>query len=963
MMAMSFRLLGCVDVQVDGVAVDVGHPRQRAVLGVLLVEANHLVSTEQLLDRVWGEQPPTRGRETVYNYLSRLRTALRGVGDGVCLDRRSGGYLLAVDDQAVDLHRFRHLVTQARTVRDDQRAVELLEQALGLWQGEPLSGLDTPWASGLRASLDNERLGAELDHADTALRCGRHAELLPSLSARAARRPLDERVAGQLMLALYRGGRQDDALAHYQRLRRRLVEELGTDPGPDVQRLHQRILAADSSLATPSAPSVPGPGVGVVPHQLPAPVSHLVGRVGEVAALTARVAAAAGVGPVVITSVGGTAGIGKTALAVWWAHQVRDRFPDGQLYVNLRGFAPGEQARDPAEAVRDFLTALGVPPQHLPPSLEAQIALYRSLLDGKRLLVVLDNARDAEQVRPLLPGTAGAVAVVTSRDRLSGLVAVNGAHPISLDLLTEDEASELLAHRLGPERVAAEPHAVQQIITRCARLPLALTVAATRAAQTGFPLSALAAELAEAGKRLDVLSADDPASEVRAVFSWSYHALSAPAARLFRLLGLHPGPDVSAAAAASLAGLPPSRVRGLLAELTRASLLTEHTPGRYTFHDLLRAYAADQASSTDSDQERHAMVHRMLDHSLHTAHTAARLLQPAREPLALAPLQPGVTPEHLVDHEEALTWFTTEQAGIVAAVGHAAAAGFATHTWQLARTLATFLDRRGQWHDLAAIGDAAVAAAHRQADPAGQPLAQHILARACLRLGRLDDADTHLRRALNLFERTDDLAGQAHTHIEIARLRARQGPLAITGAFHHVQQAEILHRATGHQLGQAQVRNAIGWYHARHGHHTQALICCQQALPLLEEFDDREGQAYAWDSLGYTHHHLRHHRQALTCYRHALDLFRDLGDRYLEADVLNRLGDTHNAAHDADATHDTWQHALNILTELDHPDAHHIRGKLASLNTACETQPRTRRQNRHQQVQPTTIVRTGDLGR
>ncbi len=939
-MGVRFRLLGGVEAQSGGVAVDLGHPKQRAVLGVLLMEANHPVSTGQLLDHVWGEQHPKRGRETVYNYLSRLRAALRAVDDQVRLERRSGGYLLAVGEQSVDVHEFRYLIGQARTVRDDQQALELFEQALRLWRGEPLSGLDTPWATGLRATLGNERLAAELDHVDTALRCGRDTEMLPNLSARATQYPLDERVAGQIMLALYRSGRQADALEHYQVLRRRLADELGTDPGPGVQRLHHRILTADPFLAAPSAPSVLGPGAAVIPHQLPAAVPHLVGRVRESAALTARVESAASAGTVVITSVSGAAGIGKTALAVHWAHQVRDRFPDGQLYVNLRGFDPQAQAMDPAEAVRGFLDALGVTRQHIPPSPAAQIAMYRSLLDGRKILVLLDNARDSQQVRPLLPGNTGAVAVVTSRNRLPGLVAVDGAHPISLDLLTEEEARELLVRRLGPELVAAEPEAVRQIIARCARLPLALTIAATRAAQTGFPLSALAAELAEASQRLDVLSADDPASEVRAVFSWSYTALAPPAARLFRLLGLHPGPDVSAAAAASLAALPPREVRGVLAELTRASLLTEHAPGRFAFHDLLRDYAAEQANSTDPDQERHAAAHRILDHYLHIAHTAARLLDPAWDSLILPPPQPGVSPEHVADHERAMAWFTTEYAVLLAAVHYSAASGFDNHTWQLAQSLATYLDRRGHWHDLATVGTAAIDAADRLADPIGQPVAHSIVARAYRRHGKYDDAHSHLRHALEQFGRTGNLPGQADAYIELARLKGWQGPHAVPEILTLARQAHALYRSCGHQLGQAQTLTAIGWSHARLGDYAQALTCCRQALPLLEEFDDRERQAYAWESMAYAHHCLGQHSQAVTGYRHALDLCRGFGDRYLEADILDRLGDTHHAARDPDAAHAAWQHALAILTELDHPQADQIRVKLGTLNTARETDGR-----------------------
>lgn len=932
-MAVRFRLLGTVEAQFGGVAVDLGHPKQRAVLGVLLLEANRLVSTGQLLDRVWGECCPKRGRETVYNYLSRLRAALRAVDGEVRLERRSGGYLLAVAEQAVDVHRFRALVTRGRTVDDDRQALELFEQALRLWRGEPLPGVDTPWATGLRARLDNERLTAELDHADTALRCGRHTVLLPGLSTRAADHPLDERAAGQLMLALYRNGRQADALEHYQALRRRLVDELGTDPGPGVQRLHHRILRADPSLTASSSPSGRGPVVSVVPHQLPPAVPHLVGRVRETAALTTQLESAVSSGHVVIVSVAGTAGIGKTALAVHWAHQVRDRFPDGQLYVNLRGFDPQAQAIDPAEAVRGFLDALGVTRQHLPPNPAAQTALYRSLVDGKKVLVLLDNARDAQQVRPLLPGASGAVAVVTSRNRLPGLVAVDGAHPISLDLLTMDEAHDLLSRRLGPERVAAEPRAVRQIINRCARLPLALTIAATRAGQTGFPLTLLAAELTEAAQRLDILSADDPASEVRAVFSWSYAALSPSAARLFRLLGLHPGPDISTSAAASLAALPPPLVREPLAELIRANLLTEHAPGRHTFHDLLRDYATEQAAITDPDQERHAAVRRTLDHYLHTAHAAAQLLDPVWDSLALPPPRAGVSVEPFTNHERAMAWFTADHAVLLTAVHHAASAGFDAHTWQLAQTLVTYLDRRGHWNDLASVGSGAIHAADRLGDRVGQAVAHSIVARARRRHGRYEEAHIHLRHALDLFGRTGNLPGQADVYIELARLEAWRSPGAVPELLALASQAHALYQSCGHRLGQAQSLTAIGWSHARLGDDARALSSCRQALPVLEEFDDSERQAYAWESMALAHLHLGRCWEAVTCFRRALGLCRGFGDRYLEADILDRLGDTHHAAHDADTAGDAWGHALTILTELGHPQADQVRVKLTALRT------------------------------
>jgi len=670
----------------------------------------------------------------------------------------------------------------------------------------------------------------------------------------------------------------------------------------------------------------------VVPRQLPAAVAHFAGRADELATLTGLLPRRAETtGTVVISAIGGTAGVGKTALAVYWAHRVADRFPDGQLYVDLRGFSPGGQVVAPGEAVRRFLDALDVSPEKIPVDLDAQAALYRSLLAGRRMLVVLDNARDSAQVRPLLPGAATCLVLVTSRNQLTGLVAADGAHPVDLDLLSVGEAQELLARRLGAQRVAAEPEAVEEIVTRCARLPLALALVAARAAaRPRVELHVLAGELADARQRWQTLTGDDPHTDVRAVFSWSYQALTPAAARLFRLLGLHPGPNTSVPAATSLVGLAPDAVPTLLAELTRASLLIEPTAGRYTFHDLLRHYAAQLAHSIDTDEQRHAATDRILDHYLHTAYSAERLLNPARAPVPLAPLRAGVTPQQLSDHIQALGWLTAERPVLLAAVAHAAATGFDTHTWQLAWTLTTFLDRRGHWHDQVAVGEAAVAAAQRLADPTTQAQTHDSLAVTYTRLSRLDDAHTQLRYALDLATQTNNQNQQAHTHRSLAYLWDRRGHPA--QALDHARQALHLYQATGHQAGQAYTLNTVGWYHTLLGEHQQALTYCQQALTLHQQRADRFGQAATWDSLGYVHHHLGQHTQAVTCYQHALTLYRDVGDRYYEADTLSHVGDAHHATGEPEAARDAWQQALTILDDLDHPDAAHVRAKLAGLD-------------------------------
>jgi tetratricopeptide (TPR) repeat protein len=707
-----------------------------------------------------------------------------------------------------------------------------------------------------------------------------------------------------------------------------LVVLLGATPAEQGALATARDRVEESHPRRQRGPAGPG---STVPRQLPADVVGFTGRDAHLASLDALLATAGQTRAVVIAAVSGTAGIGKTALAVHWAHRVADQFPDGQLYVDLRGFDPSGQTVSPTEAVRAFLDALGVPPQRVPAGLAAQAGLYRTLLVDKRMLVVLDNARDADQARQLLPGTPGALAVVTSRNQLTGLLAADGGHPLTLDLLTEPEAWVLLAHRLGPDRVAAEPRAVEEIIASCVRLPLALTIAAARAAtRPSFPLTVLAAELREAGGRLDALSAGEPVTEVRAVFSWSYTALTPAARRLFRLLGLPAGPDISTAAAASLAGLPLPQVRPLLAELVRASLMVEHAPGRYACHDLLRAYATDLAKAIDRDDQSQVALGRLLDHYVHTGYAADRLLIPHRDPLDLLPAAAGTTPEQLADHQQAMAWFTAERTVLLAAARQAADTGFDTHAWQLCRILDTFLDRQGHWLDLAALWRATLDVTQRLPDPTPRAHAHRLLANAYTHLRQIDDAHVHLRHALDLSRRAGDVIGQAHTHHHIADTYGRQA--RHTEALDHAVQALALYRAADYRRGQAGALNSVGWYHTKLGDHQQALDDCGQALTLHRQLGDREGEASAWDSLGHAHHHLGHHREAAECYQHAIDLFRELGTRYYEAASLTGLGDTEHAAADPAAARNAWTASLTILTDLDHPGADAVHAKLRDLD-------------------------------
>jgi tetratricopeptide (TPR) repeat protein len=672
----------------------------------------------------------------------------------------------------------------------------------------------------------------------------------------------------------------------------------------------------------------------VVPRQLPPAVRHFGGRDRELAEL-AQLTGLAGLpdgtraaGTVLVTAIGGTAGVGKTTLAVYWAHQVADRFPDGNLYVNLRGFYPGGRAMDPAVVTRHFLDALDVPPSRVPADPDAQTALYRSLLANRRMLIVLDNARDAAQVRPLLPAAPGCLVLITSRNLLSGLIAAEGAHPVMLDLFTVAEAGQVLANRLGADRVAAAPDAVDEIVERCGRLPLALAVVAARAAaHPELPLAAVAQELAGARGKLDVFADHDPYTDIRAVFSWSYHALTAPAARLFRLLSLHPGPDVTAPAAASLAAVDLSEARALLTELRRANLAIERRGGRYTCHDLLRAYAADLAGTTDSEPGRDAATDRLIDHYVRTAQAANRLLDPTIEDPPDPP-DGAARPEGFSDSRQALDWFAAEHAVLLNVVDHAAHAGRDASVGPLAHAVAPFLDRQGHWHDGLTIWGTVIGSTQRLGDRAAEARAQRHLGRAYTRLYRFDDAVVHLRRALELTDATGDRTERAHIHGMLAILCERRGDLEL--ALHHNREALDRYRAAGHRRGEANVLNGIGWDLTLLGDHEQALAYCQRALTLLEQEGDRAGQAQTWDSLGHAHHGLGHHAEAAACYGHALELVRELGDRFSEAEGLDRIGDVQRDTGDQATARLSWRQALDILDELGHPSAERIRAKLAT---------------------------------
>ncbi|MFC6017000.1 BTAD domain-containing putative transcriptional regulator [Plantactinospora solaniradicis] len=930
------RLFGPVELLVCGQVVDLGPPKRRTVFAALAVDAGRPVPVDTLVDRVWNDAPPAEARNTLYAHIVRIRRALAESGGAngipVRLKRRAGGYLLDVDPGQVDLHRFRHLTEQARQPeQDDARRGALLRDALALCRGTPLAGLSGAWVQRVREGCRQQRLDAVVAWARVELRLGNYHAVTDQVHRELSEYPLVEPLTETLMRALYAAGRTAEALDCYTAIRQRLVDALGVGPGPALQELHQAILRGDTyQVAAPTRPHEP-----TVPAQLPADVRGFTGRDIEILQLD-RILDTAEQQPtsVVISAVSGTAGVGKTALAVHWAYRVIDRFPDGHLYVNLRGFDTVGSPVSPAEAVRGFLDAFAVPPERVPANLDGQVGLYRSLLSRRRVLILLDNARDADHVRPLLPGAPGCLALVTSRNQLSGLVAGEGAHLLTLDLLTADESRQLLAWRLGVDRVAAEPEAVDEITALCARLPLALAIVAARAAaHAGFSLDALAAELRDARGSLDAFGGGELVTDVRAVFSWSYRTLSSDSARLFRQLGQHRGPDINLPAAASLAGIPVQQTRSLLAELTRAHMAAEHSPGRYTLHDLLRTYATEQAQALDAPVERDSAVLRLLDHYLHTAHLADRLLDPHRDAITLGRRQPGVTPEVPAGSAQALAWFTAEQPAIIAAIRQAVETGLDVHACELAWALVTFFDRQGHWHDLVTTQCAALEAARSLVDGARQAFAHRYLGRAYTRLGQYDEAHAHLSSALRLYVELGDCAGQAHIHRGLSWVSEGKG--LMPEALDNSERALKLFRTTGHRAGQADSLNAVGWYHALLGEYQLAITYCEEALTLLRELEDRYGQAATLDSLGYAYHHLGRYELAASCYDTALELLRETGDRHHEAEVLVHLGTTHRAARDHDAAGHAWRGALSIFDQLGHAGAEQVRAQLVDLEHDC----------------------------
>jgi DNA-binding SARP family transcriptional activator/Tfp pilus assembly protein PilF len=977
---LEFCLLGPFLVRRDGEVVPIQRAKERTLLATLALRAGQVVPIDELIEGLWGTSPPPSAVGTMRNYVKRLRQAL-GEDSRDRIRTAPPGYQLIAGPGDLDVLLFEAMLEAARSAAEGGRwpvAAGHAAEALALWRGEPLADLTSELLAVREVPrLTELRLQATELRIEAGLQLGQQARLIAELERLAATYPLRERLHGLLMLALYRDGRQAEALASYQQARRVLAVELGTEPGTALHDLHQQILTSDPGLrdvhqqilsdgpVLPRASSPPMPkgwpgGDGraagstvpvlPVPAQLPHDIRGFTGRNAELTELTRQRAQAAGT--LVIAAVGGTAGIGKTALAIHWAHGAAEDFPDGQLYVNLRGFDPSGQAVEPAAAIRGFLDAFAVPAGQLPASPDAQAALYRSLLADRRVMVVLDNARDDQQVRPLLPNNPACLVLVTSRSQLPGLVASDGARPLELAPLTSAQARALLARRIGADRMAAEPQATADLIRACAGLPLALAVTAARAlSRPDIPLAELAAELDDATRRLSALDVGDASTSVRPAFSWSYAQLPASQARLFRLLCLHPGPDITVPAAASLAGLLPHVAAITLRRLTDVSLIREQSAGRFALHDLLRVYAAEQAELHETEDARHDALTRLLDYYLTTATAATDTLFPAAQPQRPRVAPPAGQDPELGTPAGARAWLKAERSTLVKV---AATGNSPTHATRLAATLSAYLDNGGYHADSLAVHAQALHAARRTGDQATQAVSLRNMGRAYWRQGRYQEAGDYFQQALDSYQLTGDQRGQADGLNALGTVMFNQGQYQDSIA--HRRSALAIYRALDDQLGQARMLSNLGIVLSRLGRYQPAATYQRQALALSRACGDSmaeagtltnigillnrqgqwkeaaahqraavalfrdlrhpEGEAAASDSLGLALCGQGDFQQAAAQHQHALSLYRETGNRGGETEALNGLGEAVTATGDTGQARTLHQQALALATQI-----------------------------------------------
>jgi DNA-binding SARP family transcriptional activator len=944
-----FRILGPLEFRSGETWSGIGAPKWRALLAALLLNHGQVVSTDRLTDELWGDEPPANPANLIATYVHRLR-GLIGDPDGRVLVTRAPGYQVVVGPDELDAARFARLVAAGRTALaggEAARAVELLTEALDLYQGPPLADVPSSELVATEADrLEESRVVALGLRIEAEIECGEAGGVVGELLRLTAGHPLREELWALLMRALRTAGRQAEALEAYERARQVIGDELGVDPGPSLRQLHQEILEADARPAPRAVPprAVPPPQIAmasppapVVPSQLPADIPDFTGRAEQVEYLCDRFADVpdgdAGTGAVVVSLVAGAGGLGKTTLAVHVAHRLRARFPDGQLYANLRGAS--DQPATPADVLARFLRELAVDGAQVPASEDERAALYRTRLAGRRILVVLDDARDAAQVRPLVPGSVFCGVLITSRNLLPDLA---GGRLVDLDVLDEDEARALLAEIVGADRLDAEPDATAQVLAACAGLPLAIRIAGVRlAARTGWSIQALAGRLADERRRIDEFKAGDLA--VRACFQVSFDGLSATGpgrpdpARAFRLLGLWHGPSISLPAVSALLAEPEDHVADSLEMLVDAHLLQSLAPDRYRFHDLLRVYAAEKAEAGETQQDRDEAVLRVLTWYLHTAEAAGRVISPqhARVPLGDDHLlRPALAFASL---EQALDWCETERADLVAAARQAAANGLHEIAWKLPAAAMSFFYRRSHWADWVATHSGGLDSARILGDRLAEAWMLNNLGMA-FGLQRKEQAIGCFEEALAIYREIGDQQGHARAANNVAQacLRLSRFPEALQAA----RRSLAVQQQAGDRYGEGIALGNLGDACRELGRFDEAIDRLEQALVIFRELGDQHSEADSLSDLGDVYLATGRLGEALSCLHASLAIWRANGERHGQAATLSRLGLAHKRAGRPQEARELLSEAHFILAELgDHGQAAEVNAGLAELTESA----------------------------
>lgn len=890
-MEFAFGLLGPLEVAEEGRAVPITAAKQRILLASLVLEANRAVPAGWLIDRMWHTASPQDARATLHSYVMRLRRTLRDAAGTDPIATRPDGYLLECPEQAVDLHRFRSMVRQAtsRPAAETADTARLLGQALALWRGEPLADVPSEVLHrDIVPALREERLAAMELRIELDLRLGRHAELIAELGELTSRHPLRERLWAHRMLALYRCERQAEALDCYRRVAMLLADELGVDPGTELRALHEAMLHNDPKLASAGGrTTATGSGTGLAwtvrRNDLPGDIPDFTGRQPELRALLAAVPEQPDeTATVLIYAVDGMAGIGKTTLAVHAAHQLAERFPDGQLFIDLHGHTEGREPMPASAALDVLLRAVGVPTEEIPDSLDDRAALWRATVADRRVLVVLDNAAATAQVRPLLPGARGCLALVTSRRRLTGL---DTAGTVSLDVLAASDAMALFTQVVGADRAAADPVGVLAVAQLTGYLPLAIRIAAARLrTRPAWTVRHLADRLRER-RRLTELAVDE--RSVAAAFALSSRHLTAEQQRMFRLLGLVPGSSFDRYAAAALCATSVDRAEQLLEDLLDVHLLQQPAAGRYRFHDLLR----DQARNLPGDpQAGRDALDRLLDYYLQAARRASTVIDPNGHHLSIdAERRPAELPA-VADHTAAMSFLDIESDNLVAAIDVASdwsEKGSLRRAWRLAYSLWRYFQLRGDIQERLRMLQLALAAA-RVVDPHGEAHVHRVLGVVYWDMGRYDDARDHQNQALAGYRQADDRWGEGSALSHLGNIFMQMGQY--DRAVDHYQRSLPHRRHTGDLQGESMTLANLGVARRRLGQYGLAIRHQFAALALARRIGDRQGEAYTLDNLGELYEQLGRWDDAIHCQQQCLALVRELGDRYGEAWALNNLG-------------------------------------------------------------------------